>query len=177
MSLGPVRHFSEDITHTPAIKDPEILQAFNSLMAASWSDLPNAVVYDAVNAVSKDTDDKDGQEVLKNVFRAAEASEEFGGILKSLKMELNDSTGMTGEDTKPLSEELASALDAVLARYMTYLALFKPEETYLKKKVESELGAMMIYLKMRCGGLDSHWGEISVLGTSGLSGSYVEKRA
>ncbi|KAM7279133.1 hypothetical protein ACFE04_006267 [Oxalis oulophora] len=177
MSLGPVRYFSQDITHVPTIKDRQILDAFNDLMAANWNHIPPAVLHDVLAAVNKTTDDKDGQEVLKNVLRAAEACEEFGGILKSLKMELDDSIGVTGEDSKPLSDELAHALEAVFARYMVYLALFKPEETYLRKKVENELGSAMIHLKMRCGGLHSSWGGISVLGTSGLSGSYVEKRA
>jgi len=43
------------------------------------------------------------------VFRAAEAVEEFGGILTSIKMEIDDSIGMSGEVclfvsfTKPFS--------------------------------------------------------------------------
>lgn len=67
------------------------------LMAAYCEELPTAVVSDAKTALSKNSDDKSGKEALKNVFRAAEAVQEFGGILTSLKMELDDSIGMSGE--------------------------------------------------------------------------------
>ena len=90
-------NFSEDVTHMPVVKDPEIQNVFKDLMAASWDELPYSVVQDAKKALSKDTDDKSGQEALKNVFRAAEAAEEFGGVLLSIKMELDDSVGVSGE--------------------------------------------------------------------------------
>lgn len=92
-----MRNFSEDLSHMPEMKDPDVLNAFKDLMAADWAQLPSAVVRDAKKAVSKTTDDKEGQESLKNVFRAAEAVEEFGGILTSIKMEIDDSIGMSGE--------------------------------------------------------------------------------
>ncbi|XWS14674.1 hypothetical protein CRYUN_Cryun35bG0029500 [Craigia yunnanensis] len=177
LRLGSMRNFSEDVTHMPVIKDPEVQNVFKDLMAASWDELPYSVVQDAKKALSKDTDDKAGQEALKNVFCAAEAAEEFGGVLLSIKMELDDSVGVSGENVKPLSNELADALKTVYQRYTTYLDAFGPDETYLRKKVETELGSKMIYLKMRCSGLGSEWGKITVLGTSGLSGSYVEQRA
>ncbi|XP_021284981.1 succinate dehydrogenase subunit 5, mitochondrial [Herrania umbratica] len=175
--LGSRRYFSEDVTHMPAIKDPEIQNVFKDLMAGSWDEVPYSVVQDAKKALSKNTDDKAGQEALKNVFRAAEAVEEFGGILMSMKMELDDSIGLSGENVKPLSDEFVDALRTVYQRYTTYLDAFGPDETYLRKKVETELGSKMIYLKMRCSGLGSEWGKVTVLGTSGLSGSYVEQRA
>ncbi|KAF5747061.1 Succinate dehydrogenase 5 [Tripterygium wilfordii] len=177
MSVGSIRSFSEDVTHMPVIRDPEIRNVFKDLIAASWDELPDAVVNDATKALSKDTDDKTGQEVLSNVFRAAEAVEEFGGILVSLKMELDDAVGASGENVKPLPEEYSNALRTVFQRYNVYLDAFGPDEAYLRKKVENELGAKMIYLKMRCAGLGPEWGKITVLGTSGLSGSYVELRA
>ncbi|KAJ4850816.1 membrane anchor in succinate dehydrogenase complex [Turnera subulata] len=177
MGLGSRRSYSEDVTHYPAIKDPEILRAFKDLMATSWDDLPNAVISEAKKAVSKTTDDKAGQEALRNVFRAAEAVEEFSGRLISLKMELDDSIGMSGENVKPLSDDFADALRTAFERYTVYLASFGPDEGYLRKKVETELGSRMIFLKMRCSGLDSAWGKVTVLGTSGLAGSYVEQRA
>ncbi|EOY14522.1 hypothetical protein QUC31_000084 [Theobroma cacao] len=175
--LGSMRYFSEDVTHMPAIKDPEIQNVFKDLMAASWDEVPYSVVQDAKKALSKNTDDKAGQEALKNIFRAAEAVEEFGGVLMSMKMELDDSIGLSGENVKPLSDEFVNALRTVYQRYTTYLDAFGPDETYLRKKVETELGSKMIYLKMRCSGLGSEWGKVTVLGTSGLSGSYVEQRA
>ncbi|XWS14675.1 hypothetical protein CRYUN_Cryun35bG0029500 [Craigia yunnanensis] len=155
-------------------------RSFFSVLSPSASNPPRnlpSVVQDAKKALSKDTDDKAGQEALKNVFCAAEAAEEFGGVLLSIKMELDDSVGVSGENVKPLSNELADALKTVYQRYTTYLDAFGPDETYLRKKVETELGSKMIYLKMRCSGLGSEWGKITVLGTSGLSGSYVEQRA
>ncbi|CAH8367880.1 unnamed protein product [Eruca vesicaria subsp. sativa] len=177
MDIGQVRNFSEDVSHMPEIKDSDVLKAFKELMAADWAVLPSSVVNDAKSAVSKNTDDKEGQEALLNVFRAAEAVEEFGGILTSLKMEIDDSIGMSGENVKTLPEDITKALRLAYHRYTTYLDAFRPEEVYLKKKVEMELGTKMIHLKMRCSGLGSEWGKVTVLGTSGLSGSYVEQRA
>ncbi|XP_010314620.1 succinate dehydrogenase subunit 5, mitochondrial isoform X2 [Solanum lycopersicum] len=176
-AIGSTRSFSEDVTDMPDIEDLEIKRAFKDLMAASWDELPNAVVGDAENALTKSTDDKAGQEALINVFRAAEAVEEFTGILTSLKMEMDDAIGLSGENVKPMSKEFSEAFQTILQRYNTYLSAFGLEEVYLKKKVEMELGTKMIHLKMRCSGLDSEWGKVTVLGTSGLAGSYVEQRA
>ena len=81
----------------PAISDPEIESAFKDLLAASWNELPGSLVREAEKAVSKATDDKAGQEALKNVFRAAEACEEFSGTLVTLRMALDDLCGLTGE--------------------------------------------------------------------------------
>ncbi|CAE5959557.1 unnamed protein product [Arabidopsis arenosa] len=177
IGVGQVRRFSEDVSHMPEMKDSDVLNAFKDLMAADWAELPSAVVRNAKSAISKNTDDKAGQEALKNVFRAAEAVEEFGGILTSIKMEIDDSIGMSGEGVKPLPNDITDALRTAYQRYADYLDSFEPEEVYLKKKVEMELGTKMIHLKMRCSGLGSEWGKVTVLGTSGLSGSYVEQRA
>ncbi|GER53126.1 succinate dehydrogenase 5 [Striga asiatica] len=177
MCPGNTRFFSEDVSHMPVINDLEIERAFKDLMATNWDELPSEIVHGVKNALSKNTEDKAAQEVLTNVFRAAEAVEEFTGIIMSLKMELDDVIGLSGENVKPLSEEYSKALQTIFDRYAVYLAAFGPEESYLKKKVETELGTKMIYLKMRCGGLDAKWGKVTVLATSGLSGSYVEKRA
>ncbi|XP_065881186.1 succinate dehydrogenase subunit 5, mitochondrial [Euphorbia lathyris] len=177
IGIGNRRYFSEDATHLPAIQDSDIHNVFKDLMAASWDEIYDTVIHDVKKALSKSTDDKAAQEILKNVFRAAEAVEEFSGMLMSLKMELDDSIGLSGEDVKPLSDEFANALRTVFQRYSAYLDAFGPDETYLRKKVETELGSKMIYLKMRCSGLGSEWGKVTVLGTSGLAGSYVEHRA
>ncbi|CAN1163841.1 Succinate dehydrogenase subunit 5, mitochondrial [Linum perenne] len=146
-------------------------------MAASWDELDVTTVHDVKNALSKSSDDKPGQEVLKNVFRASQAVEEFGGMIMILKMELDDSIGMSGEDVKPLSDYYAKAIHTFFERYSRYLDSFGPDETYLRKKVEMELGSKMIFLKMRCAGLGSDWSKVSLIGTSGLAGSYVEQRA
>ncbi|CAA0405459.1 unnamed protein product [Arabidopsis thaliana] len=177
MCIGQVRRFSEDVSHMLEMKNSDVLNAFKDLMAADWAELPSAVVHDAKSAISKNTEDEAGQEALKNMFRAAEAVEKFGGILTSIKMEIDDSIGMSGEGVKPLPNDITDALRIAYQRYVDYLDSFEPEEVYLKKKVEMELGTKMIHLKTRCSGLGSEWGKVTVLGTSGLSGSYVEQRA
>ncbi|KAK9096894.1 hypothetical protein Sjap_022391 [Stephania japonica] len=177
LMVGGIRSFCEDTTHSPVITDPDVLYVFKDIMAASWDELPNAVISDVKKALAKNTEDKAGQEALANLFRAAEAAEEFGGILVSLRMAIDDSVGLSGENVKPMPDEFANALQVVYKRYTEYLDTFGPEETYLRKKVETELGTKMIHLKMRCSGLGSEWGKVTVLGTSGLSGSYVEQRA
>lgn len=173
----------------PAISDPEIESAFKDLMAASWSELPDSLVQEAKKAVSKATEDKAGQETLKNVFSAAEACEEFGGVLVTLRMALDDLCGLTGEvgiccpyllifllhayislintiflqNVGPLPGYIEDAVKAAYNRYMTYLESFGPEENYLRKKVETELGTKMIHLKMRCSGIGSEWGKVCSL--------------
>ena len=87
----------------PAISDPEIESAFKDLLAASWNELPDSLVEEAKKAVSKATDDNAGQEALKNVFRAAEACEEFSGTLVTLRMALDDLCGLTGEVSTVIS--------------------------------------------------------------------------
>ncbi|KAF8716875.1 hypothetical protein HU200_025975 [Digitaria exilis] len=152
--------FSSNEKHLPAISDPEIESAFKDLLAASWNELPQGLVEEAKKAVSKATDDKAGQEALQNVFRAAEACEEFGGTLVTLRMALDDLCGLTGENVGPLPGYIEDAVKAAYNRYMTYLESFGPEEHYLRKKVETELGTKMIHLKMRCSGIGSEWGKV-----------------
>ncbi|MQM05676.1 hypothetical protein Taro_038492 [Colocasia esculenta] len=146
-------------------------------MASSWDEVPEGVVHDVKNALSKTTEEKASQEALANLYRAAEASVEFGAVLVQIRMALDDLNGIVGENVQPVPQELLDAMTAAYKRYMTYLDAFGPDETYLRKKVETELGTKMVHLKMRCSGLGSEWGKVSVLGTSGLSGSYVEHRA
>lgn len=106
LGLGSVRSFSEDVAHMPDVKDEEIRCAFKDLMAASWDEIPEAVIDETKKALSKSTDDKAGQEALANVFRAAEAIEEFIGILTNLKMAIDDSIGISGEVTRVLSKSI-----------------------------------------------------------------------
>ena len=97
MGLGSTRSYSEDVAHLPAITDPDLHKAFKNLMAAGWNDLPNSLISEVKSALSKNSDDKAGKEVVANVFRAAEAIEEFGAIVMNLKMELDDAVGASGE--------------------------------------------------------------------------------
>ncbi|KAJ6832808.1 succinate dehydrogenase subunit 5, mitochondrial-like [Iris pallida] len=175
--LSLKRTFSVNTSQLPRITDPDIESAFKDLMAMSWDEIPDSLVNETKKALSKSTDDKAGQEALANIFRAAEASVEFGAVLVSLRMALDDLCGVTGENVARLPEYLEDAIKAAYKRYMTYLESFGPDEAYLRKKVETELGTKMIHLKMRCSGIGSEWGKITLLGTSGISGSYIEQRA
>jgi len=58
---------------------------------------------------------------------------------------------------------MQNALRTIFDRYTTYLNAFGPDENYLRKKVEQELGTKMIHLKMRCSGLGSEWGKVSYI--------------
>ncbi|KAK1436580.1 hypothetical protein QVD17_02361 [Tagetes erecta] len=180
MGIGSRRcfsRFSGCLTQFPDIKDGDIKLAFKELMAVSWDELPDAVINKTKRALSKNTQDKTSEEALANLLRAAEAVEEFSGFLVTLKMEIDDSVGMSGENVKPLTTEVANALNLAFGRYYAYLDSFGPDEGYLRKKVENELAMKLIHLKTRCSGLGGEWGKVSVLGTSGLSGSYIEHRA
>ncbi|KAM0883647.1 hypothetical protein ACQ4PT_031498 [Festuca glaucescens] len=149
-------------SNLPAVSDPEIETALKDLMAASWNELPRSLVEEAKKAVSKATDDVAaddvaGQEALKNVFRAAAACEEFGGVLVDLRMALDDLCGLTGVIVGPLPGYVEDAVMSTYDRYMRYLESFHPDEYYLQKKVEAELRTKMIHLKMRCSGIRSEW--------------------
>nr|XP_018683234.1 PREDICTED: succinate dehydrogenase subunit 5, mitochondrial-like isoform X3 [Musa acuminata subsp. malaccensis] len=169
--------FSSNISQLPVITDPDIEAAMKDLLAINWDEIPDSVIRETKKALSKTTEDIAGQEALANVFRAAEASVEFSGVLVSLRMALDDLCGLSGENVGHLPEHLEDAIRASYKRYITYLDSFGPDETFLRKKVELELGTKMIHLKMRCSGIGSEWGKVTLLGTSGLSGSYVELRS
>lgn len=96
-ALSFKRSFSADVKQFPSFADPDIEAAFKDLMAMSWDEIPDSVLGSTKKALSKNTDDKAGQEALANVFRAAEASVEFGAVLVSLRMALDDLCGLTGE--------------------------------------------------------------------------------
>ncbi|EHA8586274.1 hypothetical protein COCNU_scaffold000154G000070 [Cocos nucifera] len=152
--------FSSNVSQLPAIADPDIEAAFKDLMAMNWDEIPDSVVNETKKALSKVTEDKAGQEALTNVFRAAEASVEFGGILVTLRMALDDLNGLSGENVGRLPDYIEDAVRAAYERYTAYLDSFGPSEAYLRKKVETELGTKMIHLKMRCSGIGSEWGKI-----------------
>ncbi|XP_008800366.1 succinate dehydrogenase subunit 5, mitochondrial-like isoform X2 [Phoenix dactylifera] len=177
LTLNFSRAFCSNVSQLPAISDADIETAFKDLMALNWDEIPDSVVNETKKALSKATDDKAGQEALANVFRAAEASVEFGGVLVSLRMALDDLNGVTGENVRRLPDYIEDAIRAAYKRYMAYLDSFGPGEAYVRKKVETELGTKMIHLKMRCSGIGAEWGKVTLLGTSGLSGSYVELRS
>lgn len=172
-----IRSFCSDISALPQVTDVDVKNALKDVLAADWEELPEPLQADVMNALSKETDDKAGQEALTNAWRAAEAVEQFSGVLESLKMELDEISGHTGENVRTLPVEIQDALRAAYKRYSNYLEAFGPDETYLRKKAETELGRQMIYIKMRCSGLGAEWGKVTLIGTSGLSGSYIEQRS
>lgn len=174
---APTREFSSDISLFPPVTDPDVKRALKDVLAANWDELDESLRSTVMDALSKETDDKSGKEALANAWRAAEAVEQFSGVLESLRMEIDEISGSTGENVRPLPDELQGALQAAYKRYSNYLDAFGPEETYLRKKVENELGTSMIQIKMRCAGLDAEWGKVTLVGTSGISGSYIEQRS
>lgn len=64
------------------------------------------------------------------------------------------------QNVGPLPDYLEDAMKTAYNRYVTYLDSFGPDEAYLRKKVENELGTKMIHLKMRCSGIGSEWGKV-----------------
>ena len=66
-------------------------------MAVDWEELPDPVQDDVMNALSKDIDDKAGQEALASAWHVAKVVEQFCGVLESLRMELDEISGKTGE--------------------------------------------------------------------------------
>lgn len=94
---GSIRAFSQVVAPLPDIKDSEIKAVFKDFIAADWGELPDSLIQEASKVLSKDSDDNFGKEALKNVVRAAEASEEFIGILETFKMAIDDLVGMSGE--------------------------------------------------------------------------------
>eukprot|EP00249_Psilotum_nudum_P032145 c47328_g1_i1 orf=128-859(+) len=165
---------SSDVSAMPDISDPDVKKAFNILLAVSWSEISRETEDLVEAALSKTSDNIAGQEALANAWRAAEAVEKFSGTLIALRMELDETSGFAGENVKELPDVLQDALNAALSRYKKYHAAFGDDELYLKKKVEAELGTLLIHIKQRCSGLGPEWGNIGLLGTSGLSGSYIE---
>jgi len=148
----------------PAISDPEIETALKDLMAASWDELPHSLVEEAKKAVSKATDDVAGQEALKNVFRAAEACKEFGGVLVTLRVALDRYCGLTGLVSGPMPGFVKDAVRFTSDRYMTYLKSFRPDEIYLLRKVETELRKKVIHLRMRCSFIRREWLALTLYG-------------
>ncbi|KAI5082563.1 hypothetical protein GOP47_0002306 [Adiantum capillus-veneris] len=176
-SIGQFQAMSTSIANLPDIADTDVLRALKSLIAEKWTDIPEETEDAVEAALTKKTDDTAGIEQLKNAWRAAEAVEKFSGTLVSIRMALDDLTGASGEKVRPLPPPLLDALNAVFSRYKNYLAAFNEDEFYLKKKVEVELGTLLVHIGQRCSGLSPEWGNISLLGTTGLSGSFIEHRA
>ncbi|KAL3684631.1 hypothetical protein R1sor_002653 [Riccia sorocarpa] len=167
-----VRRMSSDIAKIPKLSDPAANEALNILLATDWAQLNQAMKDNVEAALANSHDD-----VLSTVWTSAQAVEKFAGTLESLRMEVSELNGASGETVKRVPDSLANALEAVFRKYRTYLASFIEDEEFLKKKVQNDLGAILLQIKQRCSGLGPEWGEVALLGTSGFSGSYIERRA
>lgn len=172
-----VRYMSSDLSALPDIKDGGILKAVHALLGTSWTKIEPSV-RDAVEASLKsNSDDVVGKDALTDAWRAAEAVEKFGGnTLQELLLEITDLSGGSGEDVKPIPDATYNAVEAAYKKYIAYLDSFEEDEAYIKKKVENELGGLFLQIKQRLSGLEPKWSKITLLGTSGLSGSYIERR-
>ncbi|KAG0565076.1 hypothetical protein KC19_8G161900 [Ceratodon purpureus] len=173
-----VRYMSSDLSALPDIKDGGILKALHALLGANWTKVEPSVREAVEASLKSSSDDVVGKEALTDAWRAAEAVEKFGGnMLQELLLEITDLSGGTGEDVKPIPDSTYNAVEAAYKKYIAYLDSFEEDEAYIKKKVENELGGLFLQIKQRLAGLDPKWSKITLLGTSGLSGSYIERRA
>lgn len=167
-----------DMTSFPDIKDGAILKTMHALLGATWSKLEPSIVDAVETSLKNSSDDVAGKEALIDVYTAAKAVEKFGGsTLNEILLELNDLSGGTGEDVNSLPDSTYNAVEAAYKKYIAYLDSFEEDEGYIKKKVEHELGGLFLQIKQRLSGMDPKWSKITLLGTSGLSGSYIERRA
>lgn len=167
-----IRHFS-DSSNVPVLSDRQAKEALNTLLATNWSKIGKDVA-DAVEAVTA----KGGPDssILATVWSSAQACEKFSDTLIGLRMELDQLSGDSGESVRRLPDALTRALESAYTKYIVYLESIGEDEDFLKKKVENDLGSILVQIKQRCNGLDPKWGKITLLGTSGLSGSYIELR-
>lgn len=59
-----------------------------------------------------------------------------------------------------IPEPLRAALETSLQKYEAYLHSFSDDETWLKKKVEVELGGSLLTVKQRCSGMGTAWSQV-----------------
>lgn len=91
-----VRCISE-LSALPEIKDINIRKALNALLGTSWLKVEPTVKSAVESALSSNSDDTVGKDALTDVWRSAQAVEQFGGILTEMLMEFNDLSGGSGE--------------------------------------------------------------------------------
>ena len=61
-------------------------------------------------------------------------------------------------------------------QYLSQFDSSSASDSEIRKKVEADLGWKLLQIKMRVSDIGEDWGQIGVLGTSGLAGSYIEGR-
>ncbi|XP_024526634.1 succinate dehydrogenase subunit 5, mitochondrial isoform X2 [Selaginella moellendorffii] len=159
----------------PECSDPAIKKALKQLYAINWYDIDEKTANIVEETLSTGEGTAD-HTILKDTWSSARAVETFYGTLDALRKSIDDLMGLSGENTGPLPDQHQRALEAVHSKYVKYLSSFGEHEHSLKKKVELELGSTLVLLKQRVSGLPPKWGDVGLLGTSGLSGSYIEQR-
>lgn len=161
------------------------------LMGHGWLKLEPQVTAAVEDVLSGGSDDSEGKETLQDAWKAAQAVESFGGQLTDMLLEINDLCGDSGEvaHTSPnfylpglkvalnfrshldtlwckqnvgkIPVETYMAVEAAHDKYLQYLSAFGDDEVYLRKKVELELGGVLLQIKQRLTGMDPKWSEVS----------------
>lgn len=70
---------------------------------------------------------------------------------------------------KEIPESTYKAMEVAYKKYCTYLDSFGDDEVYLKKKVENEVGGVLLQIKQRCSGMEPKWGQVSLFPGAGIS--------
>ncbi|GJP43783.1 hypothetical protein CLOM_g3199 [Closterium sp. NIES-68] len=166
-----------DLVKLPRVSDPNALNTLKEALATGWIPCDSSLI-SKIDKTIASTEDAVAKEALTSLKAAAEAVEVFGEKLELLRLDLDELSGgkFGGEAVGKIPEDMKAALTSALKRYSAYLGAFKEEEGWLQRKVKEELGGALITVKQRCSGLEEEWNQISLLGTSGLSGSYIEQR-
>eukprot|EP00270_Netrium_digitus_P020321 TRINITY_DN832_c0_g1_i3.p1 TRINITY_DN832_c0_g1~~TRINITY_DN832_c0_g1_i3.p1 ORF type:complete len:255 (-),score=41.42 TRINITY_DN832_c0_g1_i3:247-978(-) len=175
----PLRHtrsFSSDFFQLPALEDADQAKAFRALIAGNWLHIDGGVRKQVENTLKNIGSGEAA--ALQAAWASAVAVEAFAEKLENLRSNLTGLSGpkFTGGDrVNALPSDLEKALVSAFRRYSTYLESFGADEEWLKKKVQEELGGSLLTIKQRVAGLEPSWNQISLLGTSGLGGSYLEQ--
>lgn len=164
------------VSDLPPVQDATIAKALSGLLGHGWLKIEPQVRSAVESAISGGGDNSAGKETLIDTWAAAQAVESFGGLLIDMLLEISDLCGDSGENVGTIPASTYEAVEAAHRKYMAYLSAFGGDEVFLRKKVELELGGVLLQIKQRLTGMDPKWSEISVLGTSGLASSYIEKR-
>eukprot|EP00475_Leptophrys_vorax_P010600 TRINITY_DN17185_c0_g1_i1.p1 TRINITY_DN17185_c0_g1~~TRINITY_DN17185_c0_g1_i1.p1 ORF type:complete len:252 (-),score=7.73 TRINITY_DN17185_c0_g1_i1:163-918(-) len=165
------------LVQLPDVSDPAALKALKELLAATWVPLDESLLVTVDKAIGS-TSDPIARDALKAGRAAAAAVDSFGERLELLRLDLDELSGgkFGGERVASIPPGMRAALASALSRYSQYLASFEAAEGWLQRKAKEELGGVLLTLKQRCSGLETEWNKISLLGTSGLTGSYIEQR-
>ncbi|GBG59466.1 hypothetical protein CBR_g38490 [Chara braunii] len=170
------QRFTGSVT-PPQDISPEFRAALNALLGDDWVHISDETREMVEKTLRINSSDVAGKEHLQNAWRAARAVEIFCEKLGALRGALDEVAGASGDKVKNLPEDLENALEVATEKFHKYVSSFSDDELWLKKAVELAIGGMFVQIKQRCSNLGPEWGKVSLLATSGLSGSYIERRA